>query len=127
MCLIPLSCDNATPTCEWHEQLIWVCFLLHFGKSKRNYLKLMNMSKFTRLCNAQQDILNATFAICQLGRQGREADCVVMTGLFYARDPAVMHCGQGSAYIWELFYARDPAVMHCGTASRNCSVRSRFQ
>ncbi|KAI8034406.1 hypothetical protein M5D96_012820, partial [Drosophila gunungcola] len=48
---------NATQTCEWHEQLIWVCLLLNFGKSKRNELKLMNMSEFTKLCNAQQDIL----------------------------------------------------------------------
>ncbi|KAI8038215.1 hypothetical protein M5D96_008904 [Drosophila gunungcola] len=39
----------------------------------------------------------------------------------------VSKIGQGSPYMWELFYARDRAVTHCGTASRICSVRSRFQ
>ncbi|KAI8038278.1 hypothetical protein M5D96_008968, partial [Drosophila gunungcola] len=29
---------NATPTCKWHEQLIWVCLLLNFGKSKKRKL-----------------------------------------------------------------------------------------
>ncbi|KAI8035163.1 hypothetical protein M5D96_012052, partial [Drosophila gunungcola] len=75
----------------------------------------MNMSEFTKLCNAQQDIYNATEAFANL--DGR-----VCNG-----DHHSFQKGLGSPYMWELFPARDPAVMHCGTASRMCSVRSSFQ
>ncbi|KAI8033149.1 hypothetical protein M5D96_014092, partial [Drosophila gunungcola] len=75
--------------------------------------------EFTKLCNAQQDIYNATEAFANL--DDKEEKLIALLLRVCNENHHSFQKGLGSPYMWELYYARDPAVMHCGTASSHFS------